>query len=147
MRIAFPVLAAGVCATMQTGCGSGSGSGSPSGPPVDSSKTLSALSTNEMQAFCDWLAQDEGGYGRTISCEATGAPLETPQDQATCVSELSQHASESGCTATVGQWTMCVQWVDANWCTTMPAMRPAECGVIQATCYGSGGTQTDAGVD
>jgi len=146
MHIASTIFAAVLGSPLLMACGTGAPS-APSGPPLDSSKTLSALSTAEMQSFCDWLARDEGGYGRTISCEATGIPLETPQDQATCVSEMSQHASEPGCSATVGQWTMCVQWVDANWCSTTPAARPAECSLIQATCYASGGTQADGGVD
>jgi hypothetical protein len=147
MRIACTILAFAFCSAFPIACGTGAGTSSSSGPPVDSSKTLSNLSTSEKQAFCDWTAQQEGGYGRTISCEATGSPLYTPSDQATCVSELSQHASEPGCTATVGQWTTCVQWLDANWCTTMPAVRPAECNAIQATCYGSGGSPTDGGAD
>jgi hypothetical protein len=100
-----------------------------------------------MQSFCDWVAQDEGGYGRTIYCEASGTPLYTPADQRTCISQLSQHASQPGCSATVGQWTMCVQWLDANWCATVPAMPLAECMVIQLTCYGSAGSPSDGGTD
>jgi hypothetical protein len=107
------------------------------------------LSSSEMGAFCDWLAGQEGGYGATTPCDAgtgTGG-LEAPQDQATCVTELSQHASEPNCSATVGQWTMCVDWLDANWCTTMPAMMPAECALIQSTCYAAGGSGIDGGGD
>lgn len=102
-----------------------------------------------MATFCDWVARQEGGYGATTQCDAGAgaATLETPHDQATCVTELSQHAAEPNCSATVGQWTTCVDWLDANWCTSMPTMMPAECAVLQATCYPSGGLPTDGGID
>jgi hypothetical protein len=128
-------------------CGTSPASGSSSGPPVDPSKTLAVLSSSEMGAFCDWVAQQEGGYGATIPCDAGSGSLEAPQDQATCVAELSQHASEPNCSATVGQWTTCVDWLDANWCTTTPSMMPAECAVLQATCYASEGSPADGGGD
>jgi hypothetical protein len=114
---------------------------------VDPSKTLGQLTASEMQAFCDWTNQRQGGYGRTIQCDASGIPLETSQDQPTCVRELSQHASEPNCSATVAQWTMCFEWLLAHWCPPMLAMRPAECSVIQATCYASGGPPVDGGAD
>jgi hypothetical protein len=114
-------------------------------PPVDPSKALAELSSNEMQAFCDWTNQKEGGYGRVIECEASGVPLETDPDQATCVAELARRASEPSCSATVGQWTMCFEWLLGNWCNTMPSMMPAECASIQTTCYGSGGLPDGGG--
>jgi hypothetical protein len=147
MRNRAIVLVAVIGSAFAAGCGSNNGSGPSSGPPLEDSKTLANLSTSEMQSFCDWVAQQEGGYGRTISCDATGIPLEAPSDQTTCVSEFSQHASEPNCSATVGQWTICLQWFDANWCTTMTTTPPAECSVIQTTCYASGGSQADAGID
>jgi hypothetical protein len=148
VRIASTILA-GVCLALPLACGTSPPSGSSSGPPVDPSKTLAELSSSEMGTFCDWVAQQEGGYGATISCHAgtgTGS-LEAPQDQTTCVTELSQHASEPNCSATVGQWATCVDWLDANWCTTTPSMMPAECAVLQATCYASGGAPADGGGD
>jgi hypothetical protein len=146
MRIPSKILAPALGSAFLMGCGTGTGSASPSGPPVDPSKNFSDLSASEMQAFCDWLAQQEGGYGSTTQCDASNVPLEAPQDQAMCVTEFFQHASEPGCSGTVGQWTTCIDWLDANWCTPTPATRPAECNVIQATCYGSG-TLADGGVE
>jgi hypothetical protein len=146
VRITSTILAS-VCFVFPLACGTGPASGSSSGPPVEPSKTLAALSSSEMGAFCDWTNQKEGGYGRVIECDASGVPLETDPDQATCVAELTQHASEPNCSATVGQWTMCFEWLLANWCTTMPSMMPAECNVIQTTCYGSGGLPIDGGGD
>jgi len=101
----------------------------------------------EVQALCDWSTQKEGGYSRTIQCEASGIPLETAPDQATCVTESSQNASQPNCSATVGQWTMCFDWFLANWCTATPLMLPAECAVLQTTCYASSGSLTDGGGD
>jgi len=99
-----------------------------------------------MQAFCDWTNQKQGGYGQMIPCDAGGSPLETDPNQVTCVAELSQHASEPNCSATIGQWTMCIEWFLAHWCPdTLPA-RPAECNVIQTTCYASG-SPPDGGSD
>lgn len=141
MRILPAVLVAVPC--LLAACGSGS---SPSGPSLDAAKMFSALSSGELGSFCDWVAQDEGGYGRTISCEATGSPLYTPSDQASCVTSFAQHARQPGCTGTVGDWTTCARWLDANWCSTIPATRPAVCDAIQAHCYGSGVTG-DGGSD
>jgi hypothetical protein len=142
--VACALVSTGALAALSTACGTSPASSS--GPPLDPSKKLSALSTSELGAFCDWTAQQEGGYGKTTYCEANGAPLYAPTDQATCVMELSQHASEPDCSATVGQWTPCVQWLDANFCDTTPATLPAECSVIQAMCYGSG-SPMDGGLD
>jgi hypothetical protein len=148
VRIA-PTIFASVWFVFPVACGTSPPSASSSGPPVDASKTLAELSPSEMAAFCDWVARQEGGYGATILCDAGAgtASLEAPQDQATCVTELSQHAAEPNCSATVGQWTSCVDWLDANWCTTVPTMMPADCARIQATCYASGGTAIDGGDD
>lgn len=146
MRSVPAILTIALCLPFPIACGSVTPSASAAGPPVDAAKKLSDLSTSEMQAFCDWVAQQEGGYGSVTQCDAGTGSLETPQDQAMCVSELSQHASEPNCSATVGQWTTCVDWLDANWCTTMPATRPAVCNVIQTTCYGSQSV-TDGGGD
>jgi hypothetical protein len=55
---------------------------------VDPSKPLAELSSSEMGAFCDWTNQKEGGYGRVIECDASGVPLETDPDRATCVAEF-----------------------------------------------------------
>jgi hypothetical protein len=87
------------------------------------------------------------GSALLIGCGiGTSSASGSGQDQAMCVTELLQHASEPGCSGTVGQWTTCIDWLDANWCTSTPATRPAECNVIQPTCYGSG-TLADGGVE
>jgi hypothetical protein len=126
-----------------TSCSSASsGSG---GPAVDASKELSSLSVAELQTLCDWSVQQQGGYGAHGYCEASGTPLETPSDQATCVAEVTPHYSRPTCTTTVGQWAMCIRWFVANWCSATPlAHPPAECVAFQTQCYGSLG---DAGGD
>ena len=113
-------------------------------PPVDASKALSSLSLAELQALCDWSTQQQGGYGINANCEATGVPLQTSSNQAECVAEVMPHYSRPTCATTVGQWTTCVRWLVANWCSTMPAARPAACDAFQTLCYGS---QADAGTD
>jgi len=146
MRVASTILA-GVCFAFPLACGTSPPSGSSSGPPVDPSKTLAELSSSEMAAFCDWTNQKEGGYGRTIMCDASGVPLETDPDQATCVHGWTQRVSMPNCSATVGQWTTCFEVFLANWCSVIPSMPSGECNVIQATCYGSGASPADGGGD
>jgi len=145
-RIPSTVLAAVICLSLPTACGTSPASGSSSGPPVDPSKTLAELTPSEMQAFCDWTNQKQGGYGQMIPCDAGGSPLETDPNQATCVAELSQHASMPHCSSTVAQWTMFVEWFLANWCGSKRKMPPAEFATIQATCYPSG-APSDGGGD
>lgn len=124
MRIVSTILA-GICFAFPLACGASPPSESSSGPPIDFWKKLSALSTAEVQALCDWSTQKEGGYGRTIQCEASGTPLETALDQATCVAESSQNASQPNCSVTLGQWTTCFQWFLAHWCSATTLMLPA----------------------
>lgn len=134
-------------AACSNGAGAGGGSndaGGSNGPPVDSSKPLSTLSASELAALCDWSAQVQGGYGASAYCEASGEHLETPQNQAQCISEVTPHYNRPTCTTTVGQWTACTRWFVANWCSVMPPARPAECDAFQARCYGN---PSEAGAD
>jgi hypothetical protein len=123
-------------------CSTGSSGGG--GPAVDASKELSSLSLTELQSLCDWSTQLQGGYGSSAHCEASGIPLETPSNQAQCVAEVMPHYSRPTCTTTVGQWTTCVRWFVANWCSTTPAVHPPGCDAFQTQCYG---LPADAGSD
>jgi hypothetical protein len=125
-------------------CSSGSSAGAPGDPPVDPSKELAALSTSDLQSLCDWVARQEGGYGTTTHCEATGIPLYASKDQAECLAEVAQHLSRPTCTTTVGQYTMCFRVFLASWCSSMPPTRPTVCDDFQTQCYGP---PPDAGVD
>jgi hypothetical protein len=122
------------------------GSGSSGDPPVDPAKELSALSPGDVQALCDWGAQEQGGYGTTVYCEASGTPRETASTQTECVAEVTPMFGRATCTTTVGQYTGCVKWFVANWCSAVPPALPAECMTFQSGCYG---TQfaPDAGTD
>jgi hypothetical protein len=124
-----------------------SSSASNGGP--DATKKLDALSATEVQSLCDWTAKDQGGYGTTIICDAGQGSLEVPADQATCVTDVTPHWSQSTCTSTVGEWMTCAQWGLANACATTRPAKPAACAAIDVGCFGGDDTATaqDAGTD
>jgi hypothetical protein len=127
-------------------CGGNTASSSSAGPNLDSANLLIMMSNADRGTLCDWLAQQEGGYGHVTTCDASGVPLEADADQATCVGELSMQATLfPACPATVGQYVSCVQWFLQNWCSATASM-PAECMIIQSDCE-PGGSPLDAGSD
>jgi hypothetical protein len=107
-------------------------------PNVDSSKRLVALSSPEQEVLCDWLAQREGGYGRTIVCDASGAPLESSLNQAQCLAESRTQAERfPNCPTTVGQWKTCAEWFLGHWCSVMAFSLPPDCAEFQDQCFPS----------
>jgi hypothetical protein len=112
---------------------------------VDPSKKLNSLSTGDQQSLCDWTAQQQGGYGVIIPCDAAPTDLEVEKDQAICVAEEMQRFDQPTCTATVGDWMMCVKWRLSNWCSAAPPAPTGQCAAIQTGCYGS--RSPDAGTD
>jgi len=111
-------------------------SSSASSGGLDPSQKLGALSSTEVQSLCDWTAKAEGGYGRTITCDAGQGSLQVSADQATCVTDVTPHWSQSTCASTVEDWTTCVQWGLANVCATMSPTKPANCVAIDVGCFG-----------
>jgi hypothetical protein len=92
LRWAGSVSVAGIGSVTQLACGRApaaatltlacSGGASTSGPNVDPSKQVVGLSMSDLQVVCDWTAQDWGGYGGQLVCEAGSrdsldAPMET----------------------------------------------------------------------
>lgn len=102
-----------------------------SGPNVDTTKRLADLSPDDWQELCSWAAQQEGGYGNAIACDAgsNGGSLAAPYDEASCVAEYSKGAN---CPATVQQLVSCVQRLAQTWCDT--ATLPAECMALKNPC-------------
>lgn len=128
------------------GCSTGGGAGNAGDPPIDPTKALSSLSPSDLQALCDWEAQEQGGYGTTTYCEATGVPLETPSSQSECVTEVTPMFERATCTTTVGEFTTCLKFFVANWCSTAPPAIPTECVAFDNGCYGTQLTP-DGGTD
>jgi len=102
-----------------------------------------SLSAGEQALLCDWIAQQFGGYGHTISCDGGETSLAGPQDQATCVSQYMQGFSQpdarfAACTATVGQVQSCLQWTFQNACGGSAGSAPSACAVTQGPACSSG---------
>jgi|CZKU01.1.fsa_nt_gi hypothetical protein len=129
-------------------CSSTSSSTPDSGLAVDPAAKLDTLSPADLQALCDWAAQEQGGYGVHIPCDAGPSgpsDLEVAPDQATCVAELSPHFHQPTCTVTVADWMACLKWRLSNWCSAAPPAPTGTCAVFQAGCYGSG--SADSGLE
>jgi hypothetical protein len=106
---------------------------------VDDSDRLTSLSMAELQSFCDWLAQQEGGYGHVTTCDSgasAGVPIMASSSQSMCESDFSQVAARAACTETVGQWKACFTSAIQSQCSSTPSPLPAECGQLQQDCYG-----------
>jgi hypothetical protein len=112
---------------------------------VDPSKKLNTLSTGDQESLCDWTAQEQGGYGTIITCDAASTDLEVETDQAKCIADVSPHFSQPTCTANVGDWMTCVKWRLSNWCSATPPVPTGQCAAIQTGCFGS--SLPDAGTD
>jgi hypothetical protein len=50
--------------------------------------TVVSLTADEGAHLCDWINQQEGGYGRTMDCALTGGPVTTDMSQSACVMGL-----------------------------------------------------------
>lgn len=112
-------------------------SSSTSSSSVDPSKRLNALTTSDQQALCDWTAQEQGGYGTIIPCDAGPSDLEVEKDHAACLALETQHFDQPTCTATVGDWMACVKLNLSTWCSAHPPAPTGQCAAIDTGCYGS----------
>jgi hypothetical protein len=130
MRLAF-VWASGFTLVAAVGCSTAAT------PSLDPSKRLNALSTSELAQLCDWTANQQGGYGSALTCEAAPySPLHAATSQNECVVGFAPHASMPSCSITVGEWMMCADWTVSTWCTFPHPPAPASCEEFQAGCYG-----------
>jgi hypothetical protein len=95
------------------GCGS---SGESSGPPsnVPPGDTLGQLSTSQVTSLCDYLADTQGGYGRSVNCPA-GDTQTTDSSQSECVSSSAGVAAVCP-TLTVGETEACAVAVGTSLC-------------------------------
>jgi hypothetical protein len=108
------------------------------GASLDTSKLVVNLSPSEQAAYCDWAAQQYGGYGHMAVCDAgthAGNSSQAGTDQAACVAGLQHLASiRPSCPATVGDGMACAQWEITNPCAGTAA-GPAGCQVLgSAAC-------------
>jgi hypothetical protein len=103
------------------------------GASLDTSQLVVDLSPAEQAAFCDWDAQQYGGYGQMAVCDAgakAGSSSEPGSDQAMCVMGLQHLASiRPTCPATVGDGMACIRWEIQNPCAGTAAGPPG-CQVL-----------------
>jgi hypothetical protein len=53
-------------------CGGSTSNAKPGASGVNGSKPVNILTDQEKATFCDWENSLEGGYGRTVTCDAGG---------------------------------------------------------------------------
>jgi len=80
----------------------GDSDGGPFSP--NSTQTLSQLTTSQIQALCDQLATNQGGYGRVVQCD--GSIQTTDRSQAGCAGVVPSTALSCP-TLTVGNLVSC----------------------------------------
>lgn len=96
---------------------------------------------SDQAALCDWLAQEWGGYGGLLRCDAGSETLSAPLTQQVCLSEALDVAYWGPtCPLTVSQFASCVQWQAQNVCligVVNASMLPPECQTtIGPACAG-----------
>jgi hypothetical protein len=74
------------------GCGGGAPQEGGDGLNLPRASTVVSLTPDEGAHLCDWINQEEGGYGRTMDCALNG-PVATDASQSTCVAGLPDLAS------------------------------------------------------
>ena len=113
-----------VALSLTTGaCGEGGdGDGGATGSGVDGNKPLSALTTEEIGAVCDWAASLYGGYGKSVSC-GNGGTTSSKASRAACMAE----AGFTSCSATVYQLEGCGQAVHD---VCLAALSRADCQAV-----------------
>jgi hypothetical protein len=125
------VAATFVLAVSAAACGSSAGG--PAG--VDSTKQVSAASTSDKEALCDWFAPMAGGYGNEPAC--ADWILSAPPSKADCI------AGFPVCAVTIAQFESCITKVVAaqNTCTeqSLSAVEAdPDCqAVVLGGCFGN----------
>lgn len=105
------------------GCGSGSSAaGAPANVPRND--TLGQLTSSQVASLCDYLANVQGGYGRSMTCPA-GDTQDTDPSQSACV-QSSATAAAICPTLTVGDVEDCAAASGTNLCAfdSEPACAP-----------------------
>ena len=92
---------------------------------------LASLNGDQQGSVCDWLAQQNGGYGRTLTCPGKD-PTSVWSDQQACKADLGP-VFESCKDATVGQMKACTSKTAAAPCESS-ALVSAECKALDAAC-------------
>ncbi len=110
-------------AAFVSGCGSDSSGGS-AGSGLPRTSTVASLTPEQGVQLCDWINQEEGGYGRTVNCALTG-PMATNANQMDCVSGLPDFQFECPL-LTVAQLEDCTTAEGTDLCkyNTDPACAP-----------------------
>ena len=99
LLIGFLFVAAGGGGSRSPAAAAAEARGDSSGVPRAS--TVGSLSSTDAATLCDWLAAEQGGYGRMVTC-SDGSTRTTDTNQAICVA--GSHAAETACpTLTVGE--------------------------------------------
>ena len=110
-------------------CGSSSG-GSSDSSGVPRASTVGSLSSTDAATLCDWLAAEQGGYGRMVTC-SDGSTRKTDPNQAICVAGSS--AAQTACpTLTVGEAEDCANAIGSDLCAISTA---SACAAVSA-CLG-----------
>jgi hypothetical protein len=125
-----------------------------SGPNVDPSKLVVATSMSERNSLCDWIAQEFGGYGHVLRCdadvEAGEGILVAPENPQACTSIIGFAQWPPSCPLSVAQFTSCIEWETQNVCivgVVTRAMLPADCQTfLGSECVG-GVELVDSGAD
>jgi hypothetical protein len=100
---------------------------------LDPSAPAFSLSTGQQKLFCDWVADQYGGYGESIMCDGgLSQELVTgPDSQADCVAQFMQGEGKfKACPANLGQVQTCLKWEIANTCVAQPGTPPDACTVV-----------------
>jgi hypothetical protein len=100
-----------VGALLLVACG---GSSNESSTGLPSWATFSSLSQTQAARLCDWVNQNQGGYGRSVTC-SDGSQQTTDADKASCVQVVPQVGIECP-TLTVGDVESCVNVIGPMLC-------------------------------
>jgi hypothetical protein len=107
------------------GCGSGSSpAGAPSNVPPDD--TLGQLSASQQASLCDYVANVQGGYGRSMTCPG-GDTQTTDQSQSYCLANFGGVAFACP-TLTVGDAENCAAACATDLCAVDTA---AACAAVR----------------
>jgi hypothetical protein len=113
-------------AMLGAACGGSSGGGGPGG--VDRAKQVTAVTTADKEAMCDWFVAMVGGYGAAPTC--ADAYFVAPADRTDCTTEFPV------CAVTIGTLQDCMEMIlDAQAVCTEAALTAA---MANANCQAVG---------
>lgn len=139
MKLALLFLVSAVSIPALAACSAGSGppiglTGS-SRSGVNAGYSINALSDFDRGRMCDWVAQNNGGYGGSLApvrCEqGYTVSKKAPKNQAECIEDLQK--VPPACRVTVGEVEDCLTYLYDNPCTTVK--NPPQCaGLLDESC-------------